>query len=102
MADPIRVRQILLNLVGNPVKFTQFGSVVLRSFSCKSGRGRNALCFEIADTGIGIAEDHHDKVFDMFVQADGSMTRRFGGTGLGLSLSRHLARHGRRHFDYGV
>lgn len=92
VADPIRVRQILLNLVGNAIKFTQFGSVILRSFACKSELGIDSLCFEVSDTGIGIPKEQHANVFEMFVQADGSMTRRFGGTGLGLSLSRHLAR----------
>ena len=92
VSDPTRVRQILLNIVGNAIKFTQFGSVKLRSFACKTDRGRDALCFEVSDTGIGIAKSQHDNVFEMFVQADGSMTRRFGGTGLGLALSRHLAR----------
>lgn len=92
VADPLRVRQILLNLVSNAVKFTQFGSVNLRSFACKTERGRNALCFEVSDTGIGIPGHQREKVFEMFVQADGSMTRRFGGTGLGLALSRSLAR----------
>lgn len=92
VADPIRVRQILLNLVTNAVKFTQFGSVNIRSFTCKTERGRDALCFEVSDTGIGIPKHQHEKIFEMFVQADGSMTRRFGGTGLGLALSRSLAR----------
>ena len=92
VADPNRVRQILLNLVSNAIKFTQFGSVNLRSFACKNDRGRDALCFEVSDTGIGIPLHQQEKIFEMFVQADGSMTRRFGGTGLGLALSRSLAR----------
>lgn len=92
VADPTRVRQILLNIVGNAIKFTQFGSIHLRSFACKTNRGRDALCFEVKDTGIGIPKAQQENIFEMFVQADGSMTRRFGGTGLGLALSRHLAR----------
>lgn len=92
VADPTRVRQILLNLVGNAIKFTPFGSVVLKSFGCKTHDGKPAVCFEINDTGIGIPESQIENVFEMFVQADGSTTRRFGGTGLGLALSRRLAR----------
>ena len=92
VADPIRVRQILLNLASNAVKFTQFGAVNIRSYACKTERGRHALCFEVSDTGIGIPKHLHERIFEMFVQADGSMTRRFGGTGLGLALSRSLAR----------
>lgn len=92
IADPTRVRQILLNLVGNAIKFTQFGSVVLRSFGCQTREGKPAVCFEVNDTGIGIPEAQTENVFEMFVQGDGSTTRRFGGTGLGLALSRRLAR----------
>ncbi len=92
VSDPIRVRQILLNLVSNAIKFTRFGSVTVRSYSCKTEDGRDALCFEVKDTGMGIAEDQQENIFEMFVQADDSMTRRFGGTGLGLALSRSLAR----------
>lgn len=92
VSDPTRVRQILINLVGNAIKFTQFGSVKIKSYGCKTGDGRPAICFEIADTGIGIPQSQRDKIFEMFVQADGTMTRRFGGTGLGLALSRRLAR----------
>lgn len=92
VADPTRVRQILLNLVSNAIKFTPFGSVTVKSYACKSKRGRDALCFEVIDTGIGVPQQQQDRIFEMFVQADGSMTRRFGGTGLGLALSRSLAR----------
>lgn len=86
-----RLRQILVNLVGNAIKFTQFGEIKIRSYGCKTKNGRNAVCYEIADTGIGIPESQKEKVFEIFVQADGSMTRRFGGTGLGLALSKRLA-----------
>ncbi len=92
VSDPLRVRQILLNLVGNAIKFTQYGSVKIRSYGCKTDDGRPAVCFEVADTGIGIPTSQQDRIFEMFVQADGTMTRRFGGTGLGLALSRRLAR----------
>ncbi|MES3038902.1 MAG: response regulator [Bdellovibrionota bacterium] len=92
VTDPVRLRQILLNIVGNSIKFTQFGSVKVTSYGCKNEAGRPSVCFEIADTGIGIPADQVDRVFEMFVQADVSMTRKFGGTGLGLALSRRLAR----------
>ncbi|HVK62699.1 MAG TPA: response regulator, partial [Bdellovibrionales bacterium] len=92
VSDPTRIRQILLNIAGNAIKFTQFGSVKVRSFGCESANGRRAVCFEVTDTGIGIPESQIENIFEMFVQADGSMTRRFGGTGLGLALSRSLAR----------
>lgn len=92
VADPTRVRQILLNIVGNAIKFTQFGSVKIHGFGCKTASGANAICFEISDTGIGITPSQKEKIFEVFTQADGTMTRRFGGTGLGLALSRKLAR----------
>ena len=91
-SDPTRVRQILVNLVGNAIKFTPYGSVKLTAFGCATEDGRAAVCFEVKDTGIGIAAAQVNAVFEMFVQADGTMTRRFGGTGLGLALSRKLAR----------
>lgn len=92
VTDPTRLRQILLNLVGNAIKFTRFGTVNLHAYRCMNVQGKNSVCFEISDTGIGIPAHQHEQVFEMFVQADGTMTRRFGGTGLGLSLSRRLAR----------
>lgn len=87
ISDPNRVHQVLLNLISNAVKFTPKGSVTLRSYGSHS-----QLCFEIEDTGIGISPSQQERIFEMFVQADGSVTRRFGGTGLGLALSRRLAR----------
>ncbi|MES2962558.1 MAG: response regulator [Bdellovibrionota bacterium] len=92
VSDPVRVRQVLLNLVSNSIKFTQGGKVVLRSISSIRPTGKNEVAFEVTDTGIGVPEGQTEQIFEMFVQADGSMTRRFGGTGLGLSLSRKLAR----------
>lgn len=91
VSDSVRIRQILLNIVGNAIKFTQSGFVKIRCFSCEADSGHNGICFEVTDTGIGIPETQKEKVFEMFVQADGSMTRRFGGTGLGLALSKKLA-----------
>jgi PAS domain S-box-containing protein len=92
VTDGVRLRQILLNIVGNAIKFTQFGSVKIRSSGCLGPNGNNSICFEVEDTGVGIPLHQRDRIFEMFVQGDGSMTRRFGGTGLGLALSRRLAR----------
>ncbi len=91
-SDPTRIRQILLNLVGNAIKFTHSGGIYITSFGHVNEDGTTGITFEIKDTGIGIPNEQKDRVFEMFVQADGSMTRRFGGTGLGLALSRRLAR----------
>ncbi|KAJ5589652.1 histidine kinase osmosensor [Penicillium hordei] len=93
IGDPFRLRQIILNLVGNAIKFTDHGEVKLTI--CKSDReqcttNEYAFKFSVSDTGIGIEEDKLDLIFDTFQQADGSTTRRFGGTGLGLSISKRL------------
>jgi signal transduction histidine kinase/CheY-like chemotaxis protein len=86
--DPVRVRQILLNLVSNAVKFTEEGQITVRVQRPAEDR----IAFEVRDTGIGIPEAKRDVLFDAFSQADESTTRRFGGTGLGLAISRRLAR----------
>lgn len=92
ISDPTRVRQVLLNLVGNAIKFTLSGSVKIRSYGYNENPSLPAaLCFEIRDTGIGISESQKNSVFEIFVQADETITRRFGGTGLGLALSKKLA-----------
>jgi PAS domain S-box-containing protein len=92
--DPGRLRQVLVNLLGNAVKFTQHGSVTLRvdaqARSCADGEPSILLDVEVGDTGVGIPADKQDLVFDAFAQADSSTTRRFGGTGLGLAITRHL------------
>ena len=86
VGDPNRLRQVLLNLMGNAVKFTEKGEVALRvSAALPSG-----LCFTVSDTGIGIPHDKLGAVFERFMQADSSTTRRFGGTGLGLTISKRL------------
>ena len=89
LGDPFRLKQILLNLVSNAIKFTAEGEVVLTS-SC-SGEGREkTVWLAVTDTGIGIAKSAQDEIFKSFSQADNSMTRKFGGSGLGLSIVRQL------------
>jgi two-component system sensor histidine kinase/response regulator len=95
--DPTRLRQILVNLVGNALKFTEKGEVVLRVETASREGNRVGLHFTVRDTGIGIPPEKQELVFEAFTQADCSTTRRFGGTGLGLSISRQLVEmmHGR-------
>ena len=91
MADPVRVRQALFNLIGNAVKFTSIGHVDARLDVIDLGDGQRRIRFEIEDTGVGIAEDAQSQLFQRFHQADGSTARRFGGSGLGLAITRTLA-----------
>jgi PAS domain S-box-containing protein len=90
--DATRLGQALLNFLGNAVKFTEHGSIILRAKVLETTPDDILVRFEVQDTGIGIAADHLSRLFQLFEQADNSMTRRFGGTGLGLAISRRLAR----------
>ncbi len=88
--DPMRLCQILLNLAGNAVKFTEAGSVRLRCRVVQEDADSLLLRWEIRDTGIGVSEEERRRLFTAFEQADSSMTRKYGGTGLGLSISKRL------------
>lgn len=92
LGDVTRIRQVLINLLGNAVKFTEHGEVaVLVSCTSVSGSTKIILEVEVRDTGMGITKEQLGKIFDPFMQADSSTTRKFGGTGLGLAISRRLA-----------
>ncbi|MDX1634933.1 MAG: CHASE domain-containing protein [Marinobacter sp.] len=90
--DQLRIQQILMNLLSNALKFTERGSVILTIDLQRREEDQVTLVFRVTDTGIGISKAHQKKLFKAFSQADTSMTRRFGGSGLGLVISRHLAR----------
>ncbi len=90
VGDPLRLRQILINLIGNAIKFTETGQVLLSVERDPASDGPGGLLFTVADTGIGIAKDKLDAVFANFTQADSSTTRRYGGSGLGLAIAKRL------------
>ncbi|MGD2121046.1 MAG: response regulator [Gemmatimonadota bacterium] len=90
MGDPVRLRQVLSNLVGNAVKFTPEGEILVSVTLAENGEGDPAIRFSVKDTGVGIPEEKQDAIFQEFTQADSSTTREYGGTGLGLTISRHL------------
>jgi two-component system sensor histidine kinase/response regulator len=90
VGDRVRLRQVLTNLVGNAVKFTPRGEVVMDVNSTGDGNGRAKLQFSVVDTGIGIPQEKLESIFKAFEQADASMTRRYGGTGLGLAITSRL------------
>jgi signal transduction histidine kinase/CheY-like chemotaxis protein/HPt (histidine-containing phosphotransfer) domain-containing protein len=91
IGDATRVRQILFNLLGNALKFTERGRVTVNARTAPLGGGRTRVTLAVEDTGIGIDEEQRRRLFQPFAQADSSTTRRFGGTGLGLSIVRRLA-----------
>ncbi len=92
VGDPTRINQVLSNLVGNALKFTERGHVIVSLREDSRAEGCTRLHFSVADTGIGIPKDKQQVIFEAFLQADGSTTRRFGGTGLGLAISTTLVR----------
>jgi signal transduction histidine kinase len=89
-ADSLRLRQVLINLLNNAVKFTERGHVVLTASLLETHADLVRIRFAGSDTGIGIAQENHARVFDSFSQEDGSTARRFGGTGLGLAICKEL------------
>lgn len=89
-ADAVRLRQILVNLVSNAIKFTEQGEVVVRLQVLDQSTTQPGLRFEVSDTGVGVAPELQEHIFDAFTQADTSTTRRYGGTGLGLAITRRL------------
>lgn len=90
IGDPMRLRQVLLNLMGNAIKFTDHGQVTLNVVVLATAPDAILVRFEVADSGIGISNLHQQKIFSAFAQADASISRKFGGTGLGLSISANL------------
>ncbi|MBF0368190.1 MAG: response regulator [Magnetococcales bacterium] len=93
IGDPLRLKQVLINLINNAIKFTHEGEVVVRVEEVAEEsphKGAVKLCLTVSDTGVGIPRERIDHIFDRFTQADGSTTREYGGTGLGLTISKHL------------
>lgn len=91
VGDPVRLRQILINLINNAVKFTMKGEIAVHVSSYGEDQGQAVLRFAVRDTGIGVSYEDMKGIFDSFSQADSSTTRKFGGTGLGLAIARQLA-----------
>lgn len=89
-ADGVRLRQVLINLIGNAIKFTETGVIRIGVQSKQEAGQQTSLCFEVEDTGIGIRQEDQVRLFQNFTQADSSITRQFGGTGLGLSISKRI------------
>ena len=89
-SDPVHIRQVLINIVGNAIKFTEHGGIQVRVKLISEDPGFASIRFEVVDTGIGIAPEAQAKIFESFTQADASTTRRFGGTGLGTTIAKQL------------
>lgn len=100
MGDPIRLKQVLTNLINNAIKFTETGSVIIRIMIEEELEEKVALKVTVTDSGIGLTEKQVSRLFNAFSQADASTSRRFGGTGLGLVISQHLVKH--MHGEIGV
>ena len=100
-SDPVRIRQILINLIGNAIKFTEKGSVSLHISSTENTESLSNILFSVSDTGMGMNQLQQDRLFEAFTQADKTIERRFGGTGLGLVISKKLAKliHGDINFE---
>src|ERR1700735_516747 len=90
VGDPTRLRQILVNLVGNTIKFTEHGEIVVEVQTQQVSHETVELHFRVQDSGIGIADDKQAMIFESFTQADSSTTRKYGGTGLGLAITSRL------------
>jgi two-component system sensor histidine kinase RpfC len=90
IGDVTRIRQVLSNLLSNAVKFTEKGQITLKVLRESGSGSRLVVRFEVTDSGIGMSEEHRKRIFDRFTQADSSITRRFGGTGLGMTISKEL------------
>jgi signal transduction histidine kinase/CheY-like chemotaxis protein len=92
LGDPVRLGQVLVNLAGNAIKFSDQGTVTIRAGLVEESAETLLLRFEVRDQGVGIDPEHHERIFSAFEQADGSLTRKYGGTGLGLAICKRLAR----------
>jgi CheY-like chemotaxis protein len=90
IGDPVRLYQVILNLISNAIKFTESGEIILSTSIIASEYGRVKIRFEVSDTGIGMSSEQISKIFETFIQADSSTTRKYGGTGLGLPITRKL------------